>query len=66
MSPQLPRFATPGGTCVIPCNHTYCKLVLMMAAAPCARCGQKVGLGREFGEGVDGRLFHVECPPKKS
>jgi len=62
MSPQLPRFGTLDSACVVPCSHSYCRMIMMIASAPCARCGQRIGSGEPFEETLDGRLFHAQCP----
>jgi hypothetical protein len=62
--PIIPKFDKPGGPCSRPCGHNQCAVLIQIAGTPCAKCGRKIGYGREYVQIEGGALQHVECPVK--
>lgn len=60
--PLVPKFGDPGGPCVRHCDHFQCQTLIQIAGTPCAKCGHRIGYGREYLEIEGGALIHAQCP----
>ncbi len=60
--PIVPQFGAAGGPCAYACGHLQCQTLIQIAGSPCAKCGRRIGYGREYVLLEGGALQHVECP----